>query len=289
MARRLGTAVTAAWRAQGGAMRRAEIVVVLLLVAAIPAYALLSQPVIPARVAEAAVLPDTYVPDLPPEESQPEDVPEVATGSGGGTYYPVARATGCPGVPAAPRIGNAGYPRIVIPRVKINLEVREGDGGNPPDGQWNAWHMPGTASPGGGGNSFIYAHAHGSPQGSAPGLFWPIHYLHNCDAVYVYTSPTSAYSYQVSKVNLRWPSNNDLPLQPTPDERVTLQTCNTWNGADPKVIIIAQRVNLPPPPPAPSGSANGTNQGSGGPSGPPPSTPPPSPPPPRPRVPGVPC
>ena len=208
----------------------------------------------------------------------PEAVPTVAPGNGApvalyqgapsqaGTYA-VSRQYGCQSVPPPPT--QAGpFPRIVIPSVHINLDLREGDGSAPPDHVWVAWHYPGSANPGTVGNSYIYAHGHGTPENSAPGLFYPIHYMHNCDAVYVYTSSTTAYRYQTVNVNRNWPSRDTRPLNPTGDDRVTLQTCNAYGDNDPKTIVVALRVDLAPPPqpaPPPAGnySGGGSSSGSG--------------------------
>ena len=220
-----------------------------------------------------AAAPD---PGASPEPADTTTAPDDTGGGGGGGYYQVGPPRAC-GAIAAPAYAPGPYPRIVVPRVGINVEIGEGDASTPPEGVWKAWHLRDTPQPGTAGNAFIYAHAHGTPRGSASGLFYPIHYLHVCDAIYVYMGPGRVFRYQVSAVNLRWPSGNDSPLVNTPDERITLQTCNTWNRKDPKVIIVAERVDLPPPPP-PRAPVPQPAPGSGSqPEGPPPSTPPPPP------------
>ena len=169
-----------------------------------------------------------------------------------GAFQVAHASTGCAAVPPAPSLAASYFPRVVVPREHINVELHEGDGNSPPENVWVAWHYPGTSEPGNAGNSYVYGHAHGNPPDSAPGLFWNLHYVHNCDAVYVYSSPSAAIRYQVSYVNLSWPARNTTVFNPTPDERVTLQTCNGWGNEDPKVIVIAERFIDPPPPPPPS-------------------------------------
>lgn len=225
----------------------------------------------------------SVVPSDEPSAAPTEGAPLYAysPGSRGGGTVAAYRAPGCAPVGPAPARNDGYYPRVVIPAVGINVEIHEGDGNSPPDHQWVAWHYPGSAQPGEVGNAYIYAHAHGSPPNSAPGLFWPLHYMHNCDAVYVYTSPTTAFRYQAASVQKNWPSNDTRPLNPTNDDRVTLQTCNAWGDNDPKTIVVALRVDVPPPPaPAPKASQGGSggsggSGGGGGPGGGP--TPPPAP------------
>jgi LPXTG-site transpeptidase (sortase) family protein len=139
----------------------------------------------------------------------------------------------------------------VIPRVNINLELHEGDGNAPPDHVWVVYHYPGTAQPGTVGNAYIYGHAHGNPPNSAPGTFWPIHNMRNCDFVYVYTGPHAAFRYQAVSINTNWPARDTRPLNATNDDRLTLQTCNAWGDNDPKTIVVAMRADPPPPPPPP--------------------------------------
>jgi sortase (surface protein transpeptidase) len=219
-------------------------------------------------------------PSPSPEPSPSPTDPPAALYTGprtSGVYYaPPARSYGCPAVPNPPYMSASYFPRLVIPHVGINLELHEGDGNAPPDHVWVAYHYPGTAEPGNVGNTYIYGHAHGNPPNSAPGNMWALHYMHNCDAVYVYTSPTSAFRYQTVTVNTRWPANDTRPLNPTGDDRVTLQTCNAWGDNDPKTIAVALRVDLPPPPPPPSGGG-GSSGGGGGAGGGGGSTPSPSP------------
>ena len=97
------------------------------------------------------------------------------------------------------------------------------------------------------------------------GLFWPLHYMHMCDAVYIMNSPTDVLRYQAASLNFNWPARDTRPFHQTGDERLTLQTCNGWGDYDPKTIIVAERVGgAPPPAPAPTASSGGGSGGSGG-------------------------
>jgi sortase (surface protein transpeptidase) len=259
----------AVFRTQRRSARRAELGMALLLAIALPAVAMRPPAPSSAGVAATAAVPHSPDVDLPSPGPSPSPVAQVGSdgvrvSSWSGAAF-VSQHYGCGAVPAPPALSAGYFPRVVIPRVGINVEIHEGNGQSPPDHVWVAWHYPGSAEPGDFGNSYLYAHAHGYPAGSATGLFWPLHYMHNCDAVYVYTSPTTAFRYQTVNVNLSWPANNTSPLQPTNDERVTLQTCNAWGDNDPKTIVVALRVDPPPPPPPPSssGGAQGSSSGSG--------------------------
>lgn len=159
----------------------------------------------------------------------------------------VGSVPGCAPIEAPAPISASVYPRVVIPSQKINVPLYDGKVDSKgvvtvPDGIWVAWVYPGLSHPGEVGNSYIYAHAHGSPPGSAPGLFWNLHYMHDCDVVEVYTDATTAMVYQVTNVNLNWPGRDVSILNQTSDERLTLQTCNDWSPGGPKTIVTALRV-----------------------------------------------
>jgi LPXTG-site transpeptidase (sortase) family protein len=204
-------------------------------------------------------------PDATPASDSATTIEPVANGRG-------YRAAGCGPIPTPGPLGATYYPRIVIPRVGINLEIHPGDGGTPPENNWVAWFYPGLSHPGEAGNSYVYAHAHGQPQSSAPGLFWPLHYMHSCDAIYVYNSATSVFRYQTVSVDLHHSGWDDSSLEQTSDERLTLQTCNDWNPHGTKTIVVAERyADTPAPAPpaarqsAPGGaSGGGSGAGSGG-------------------------
>jgi LPXTG-site transpeptidase (sortase) family protein len=192
------------------------------------------------------------------------------------------RAADCSRVAAPPAMAAQEYPRVVIPSVGINVPIRPGTGGTPPEGQWVAWFFPGLNHPGDAGNTYVYAHAHGYPTGSASGLFWPLHYVHRCDPVYIYTAPTIALRYMVDVVDLHHSGTDTSVLAQTSDERLTLQTCNDWAPRGPKTIIVARRYVDPPPPqppvtavnPGPTRAPTGpASPGSGGTTGPAPGDP----------------
>jgi hypothetical protein len=193
------------FRAQRPSARRAELAVAAFLMLTVPVLALAPHTTVPrprnATEASAAEPTPSVEPSVVPSDSPSPDAaagtaPLYAYSPGSGRpagALAAYRAPGCPTVGPAPARNDGYYPRVVIPAVGINVEIHEGDGNSPPDHQWVAWHYPGSAQPGQVGNAYIYGHAHGSPPNSASGLFWPLHYMHVCDAVFIYTSPTTAF------------------------------------------------------------------------------------------------
>lgn len=156
------------------------------------------------------------------------------------------------------------YPRVVIPHVGINVEIHTGDGGTPRTTSGWRGYTPAFRTLARPTNSYLYAHAHGQPQGSASGLFWPLHYMHPWDAVYVYPSATDVIRYQAVTVDRQHSGSDDSPLRQTTDEWVTLQTCNDWAPSGPKTIVVAERYVDPPPPAPPVSVAQQHRPGTGG-------------------------
>ena len=249
----------AAWRGQSARARWAQVVIPLSLVAAIIAVNAFPAPAAPRQQSFRASVPS---PEPSPEPSPSPDATAPPVDNGPplevvrGGLKSRGAARGCPAVPAVGPMTASYFPRVYIPKVGINLEIHPGDGNTPPDHNWVAWFYPGMSHPGERGNTYVYAHAHGNPQGSAPGLFWPIHYMHPCDAVYIYTSPTQVYRYQAVVIDRNHSGYDDSPLNQTTDERVTLQTCNDWAAHGPKTIVVAQRYLDP-------GEVGGSTAGSG--------------------------
>jgi LPXTG-site transpeptidase (sortase) family protein len=73
-------------------------------------------------------------------------------------------------------------------------------------------------------------------------MFWRLHDTHIGDTVEVDYGGGKVYRYRVSEIHpaVNW---KDLSwLQPTGDDRLTLQTCNGWKDDDPRFIVVARRV-----------------------------------------------
>ena len=134
----------------------------------------------------------------------------------------------------------SGYPRIKITRVSIDLLLVKGDGKSNPPVKYEAFTFPEAdhllaSGNDGKGNNYVYAHAR-------TGMFWNLHDLHIGDVAEVDYGGGKVYRYRVSEIH---PSVNwkDLTwLQPTTDDRLTLQTCNGWKDDDPRFIVVARRI-----------------------------------------------
>jgi sortase (surface protein transpeptidase) len=132
-----------------------------------------------------------------------------------------------------------GFPRIKISTVSIDLLLVKGDGSTPPV-KYEAFTFPGadhllTGDQNGGSNTYVYAHARN-------GMFWRLHDLHIGGLIEIDYGGGRVLHYRASEIH---PSVNwrDLNwLQPTTDDRLTLQTCNGWRDDDPRFIVVARRI-----------------------------------------------
>ena len=146
------------------------------------------------------------------------------------TLGPSASPTATPAPTIPP-----GY-RIKIARLAIDLPIAEGDierdtvQQQTPDNF--AFHFPGTAIPGDGGNSYIYAHAR-------RGMFLSLWSARVGDEVTIVTSDGRERRYVVSEVHPRVEPADVSWAQPTTTERLTLQTSTGPNPGDPRFVVIA--------------------------------------------------
>jgi len=128
-----------------------------------------------------------------------------------------------------------GY-RIQIPRLAIDLALREGDIERDTIDQQTpehyAFHLPGTAIPGAGANSYIYAHAR-------VGMFLSLWNVRLGDVVWISTPDGRALRYVVSEIHPRVPPADVTWTEPSPPERLTLQTSTGPNPGDPRFVVIA--------------------------------------------------
>lgn len=126
--------------------------------------------------------------------------------------------------------------RIKIARLAIDLPIAEGDierdtvRQETPDNF--AFHFPGTAIPGGGGNSYIYAHAR-------RGMFLSLWSARVGDEVVIVSPDGHERRYLVSEVHPRVEPTDVSWAQPTAAERLTLQTSTGPNPGDPRFVVIA--------------------------------------------------
>jgi LPXTG-site transpeptidase (sortase) family protein len=138
---------------------------------------------------------------------------------------------------AVPTIGPIpeGY-RIELPRLGIDLPIAEGDVERDVVIQKTpenfAFHFPGTAIPGTLGNSYIYAHAR-------QGMFLSLWNARIGDQVSITTPAGAQIKFVVTEVHPRVPPADTSWLQPSGDERLTLQTSTGPNREDPRFVVIA--------------------------------------------------
>jgi len=165
------------------------------------------------------------------EHQNSESVAPLAT--------PVPSATGILGATATPVTTNPpisdGY-RIQIPRLAIDLPIAEGDIERDVVVQQTpenfAFHLPGTAIPGMGGNAYLYAHAR-------RGMFLALWNAHVGDEVFVSTPDGLALKYVVREIHPRVAPEDTSWIDPTPTERLTLQTSTGPSRSDPRFVVIA--------------------------------------------------
>ena len=128
-----------------------------------------------------------------------------------------------------------GY-RIELPRLGIDLPIAEGDIQRDVVVQRTpenfAFHFPGTAIPGTVGNSYIYAHAR-------RGMFLSLWNARVGDQVSITTPAGVELAFVVTEVHPRVPPADTSWLQPSGDERLTLQTSTGPNRDDPRFVVIA--------------------------------------------------
>lgn len=147
---------------------------------------------------------------------------------------PLPSPTVTPSAKPTPRIPD-GY-RVKVPRLAIDLPIAEGDIQRDAVLQQTpesfAFHLPGTAIPGEGGNAYLYAHAR-------RGMFLTLWSAQTGDEVVVVTPDARELRYVVSEVHWRVDPTDVSWIAPTDSERLTLQTSTGPNPGDPRFIVIA--------------------------------------------------
>jgi len=122
---------------------------------------------------------------------------------------------------------------IRMDRLGMDLPLVEGDGYRIADDAVN--HYDGTAWPGQGSNTFLYAHAR-------EGLFLGLWQVRRGDRVDVDMTDGSVVTYEVSEIHPVVPWDALEYLAPTDSEVLTLQTCLTYDDTAPRFVVIAERV-----------------------------------------------
>ncbi|HKC90220.1 MAG TPA: sortase [Candidatus Limnocylindria bacterium] len=165
----------------------------------------------------------------------PVALPSVSASASPAPVSPASTTTVSP--TPAPTIGPIpdGY-RIEVPRLGIDLPITEGDIERDVIVQKTpenfAFHFPGTALPGTIGNSYIYAHAR-------TGMFLSLWNARVGDQVSITTPAGVELKFVVTEVHPRVPPADTSWLQPSSDERLTLQTSTGPNSSDPRFVVIA--------------------------------------------------
>ena len=162
----------------------------------------------------------------------------LPSASASATPAPTASADATTVAPTpVPTIGPIpeGY-RIKMPRLGIDLPIAEGDLYRDTVEQQTpenfAFHFPGTAFPGVVGNSYIYAHAR-------RGMFLSLWNARVGDQVSITTPAGVELKFVVTEVHPRVPPADTSWLQPSGDERLTLQTSTGPNPQDPRFVVVA--------------------------------------------------
>jgi LPXTG-site transpeptidase (sortase) family protein len=122
---------------------------------------------------------------------------------------------------------------VRLDRLGIDLPLVEGDGVTVPEGA--AAHYPGTAWPGEGSNTYVYAHAR-------EGHFLELWQVRTGDVVDVDLADGSVARYRVSEIlpTVAWDAIE--MLAPSSTEILTLQTCLTYDVTAPRFVVIAERI-----------------------------------------------
>ena len=134
-----------------------------------------------------------------------------------------------------PRAIPDGY-RVQIPRLRIDLPIKEGDIERDTVSQQTpehaAFHLPRTAIPGQGSNTYLYAHAR-------TGMFLTLWDAKEGDEVIIVAPDGKTLAYVVREVHPRVPYNETSWVLPSPTERLTLQTSTGPNPQDPRFVVVA--------------------------------------------------
>ena len=131
---------------------------------------------------------------------------------------------------------------IEIPKIDVKKAVVEGVGVE--DLKQGPGHYPETPMPGQHGNAAIAGHrtTYGAP-------FYNISELQPGDPIFV-TTAAGRFRYDVVEQKIVDPSDVWV-LDPTPDDRLTLTTCNPRFSAAQRLVVVARLVTPPVQPPAP--------------------------------------
>ena len=182
----------------------------------------------------------TFLPDLVPGAG-PTPVPTPRDISGGSPSLTASPAPPTPGPTATP-FPEGTATRVVVPALKIDLPIIEGNEPFPPCDV--ALYLPSFQQPGQPGTTYLYAHAR-------KGMFLPLLEQSKVNngkkmlgyTVLVYTSENKVYRYEISLVK-RNVERTDWSITEIPegDQQVILQTSETPFAEGTKLQIVATPV-----------------------------------------------
>lgn len=144
-------------------------------------------------------------------------------------------ATGPPPAPTGEAVAI-----IRIPKIGVEKAVVQGVG--VPDLKKGPGHYPTTPMPGQPGNAAIAGHrtTYGAP-------FYRLDELKEGDHIEV-TTQQGVFTYEVMESKVVKPTQSEV-LDPTPDNRLTLTTCNPRFSASQRLVVVSKLVDNPAPPP----------------------------------------
>lgn len=159
----------------------------------------------------------------------------IWVGIPGSTIGPFAQTPLVPPASGATyvRVATLGRPvratRILIPRLRIDIPIRDGVLEAPISTRY-AYHYPTTSWPGGGSNTYLYAHAR-------IGAFLNLKYARRGDLIVMRLINGASVKYKVTGVHkVAW--NAGTWVFPTSSERLTLQTCLGATQTSPRLVVI---------------------------------------------------
>jgi sortase A len=159
-----------------------------------------------------------------------------------GTASSVPATTAPPDTFAPPPPAGEAVAIIKIPKIGLEKAVVEGTG--VPDLKKGPGHYIGTPMPGQPGNAAIAGHrtTYGAP-------FNRIDELQPGDPIIV-TTRQGSFRYEMAQQEIVKPSDVHV-LNPTPDNRLTLTSCNPKYSARQRIVVVARLVGAAAPAPPP--------------------------------------
>jgi len=179
--------------------------------------------------------PSGEPPTAAPTPTASPSAPPIGAASPTATLGPTAapaRPAASPSAAATAGTGLAGTVavRIEVPRLGIDLPIVEGDGVSAPE--TGVAHYPGTAWPGAGSNTYLYAHAR-------EGLFLSLWEAVEGDRILLTLADGGTACFEIDRIDPATAWNDLSVLLPTDHERLTLQTSTSYTPTAPRFLVVA--------------------------------------------------